>query len=561
MHDLVVRGGSVVDGTGRPPFHADVAVDGDRIVAVGEVLERGWRTIDAAGRVVTPGFIDAHTHLDAQLFWDPLASPCCWHGVTTVVVGNCGVSFAPVRPGDEERLARTLESVEQIPAESILAGVPFGFRGYGGYLDALAARPLGVNAAGLVGHAALRQFALGEEATEEGRFPRDSERVEMCAEVAEALAAGALGFSTSRTASHPTPEGVPIPGTYAPDEELFALAEVLRAAGRGLVQWVAGFGERDHGPHYPGARAEVRRIAETSRRAGRPVVFSLFTHEGVPTLHRIVLEVADRERAAGASIRPMFNPRPVLSFVGLANRAPLRASAWKALYERPAAERLAALEEEAVRRALVDVRPEAEARAATSLWLFGPERCEYELRPERRLDAVARARGERPAETLVALFRETRGRQIFVSVGSNQRADAIEEVFRHPGMLVGLGDAGAHVTGICDASMTTHVLAHWSRDREALPVEEAVRRLSSELANVFGIPGRGVIAPGAFADLNVIDLPALAPELPEFVHDFPAGAGRWTQGARGYAATIVNGQVAIEDGRHTGRLAGRVLRA
>jgi N-acyl-D-aspartate/D-glutamate deacylase len=165
VHDLVIRNGSIVDGTGRPAFAADVAVDGDRIVAVGAVREAGWRTLDAGGRLVTPGFIDAHTHLDAQLFWDPLASPCCWHGITTVVVGNCGVSFAPVRPGDEQRLARTLESVEQIPAESILAGVPFGWRGYGGYLDALAARPLGVNAAGLVGHAALRQFALGKEAS------------------------------------------------------------------------------------------------------------------------------------------------------------------------------------------------------------------------------------------------------------------------------------------------------------------------------------------------------------------------------------------------------------
>ena len=207
------------------------------------------------------------------------------------------------------------------------------------------------------------------------------------------------------------------------------------------------------------------------------------------------------------------------------------------------------------------MKPEAEARAAESLWLFGPERCEYELRPERRLDAVARARGERPAAALVALLHETRGRQIFVTVGSNQRADAIEEVFNHPGMLVGLGDAGAHVTGICDASMTTHVLAHWARDRGALPVEEAVRRLTSELAGVFGIPERGVLAPGASADLNVIDLPALALDVPEFVHDFPAGAGRWTQHAQGYAFTIVNGQVAIEDGRHTGRLAGRVLRA
>jgi N-acyl-D-aspartate/D-glutamate deacylase len=207
------------------------------------------------------------------------------------------------------------------------------------------------------------------------------------------------------------------------------------------------------------------------------------------------------------------------------------------------------------------VKPDAERRAAESLWLFGPERCEYELRPERRLDAVAAARGLSPAAAIVALFRETRGRQILVSVGSNQDPAAVEAVFRHPGMLVGLGDAGAHVTGICDASMTTHLLGHWVRERAALTVEEAVRRLTSEPAQVFGLDGRGVVEPGAYADLNVIDLDALAPELPEFVYDFPAGAGRWTQRARGYAATIVNGQVAIEDGGHTGRLAGRVLRA
>jgi len=558
MHDLVIRGGDVVDGTGRPAFRADVAVDGDRIVAVGEVNEGGWRSVDADGRLVTPGFVDPHTHLDAQLFWDPLASPCCWHGITSVVVGNCGVGFAPVRAGDEERLARTLESVEQIPSESILAGVPFGWRSYGGYLDALAARPLGVNASGLVGHAALRQFAMGESASDEGRNPRDAELASMRTQVTEALSAGALGFSTSRTASHATPEGTPIPGSFAPDEELFALAGALREAGRGLVQWVAGFGERERGPDYPGARAEVRRMGETARRSGRGVVFSIFTHELVPTLHRIVLEEAAR---LGPGVRPMFNPRAVLSLIGLENRSPLRASSWKAFYERPARERLAALEDESLRRALCEVRPEAERRAAEALFLFGPERCEYELRPERRLDAVARVRGERPAETVVSLFRETRGRQLFAELNSNQRADAILEVFRHPGMLVGLGDAGAHVTGICDASMTTHVLGHWARDRGELRVEEAVRRLCSEPARIFGLAGRGVIEPGAFADLNVIDLAALEPAVPEFAHDFPAGAGRWVQRARGYELTVVNGQVAVEHGRHTGRLAGRVLRA
>ncbi len=563
MHDLLIRNGTVVDGTGGASFVADVAVEGDRIVEVGNLGagHSAWRTIEADGRIVTPGFIDPHTHLDAQLFWDPLASPCCWHGTTTVVVGNCSVSFAPVRRGDEERLAHTLESVEEIPAESILAGVPFDWTTYGGYLDSLAARPLGLNAAGLVGHAAMRLHAMGELCAEEDRTPAESELADMCSDVAEALSAGALGFSTSRTAAHPTPEGVPIPGTYARDAEIFALADVVCEQGRGLLQWVAGFGERDSGPDYRGARAEVGRIAEASRRAGRPVVLSMFTHELVPTLHRIVLEEIDREIGAGARIRPMFNPRAVLSFIGLHSRSPIRSAAWKELYERSPAERLAALEDESVRRTLCGARSESQARAATSLYLFGPEGCEYELLPERRLDAVAKARGEGPAEAIVSLLRETRGRQIFVSAGSNQVPEAVEEVFSHPGMLVGLGDAGAHVTAICDASMTTHLLAHWARDRGVLSIEEAVRRLTTEPAEVFGIPDRGRIAPGAHADLNVIDLGALGTKLPEFAYDFPAGAGRWTQGARGYDFTVVNGEVAIEGGRHTGRLNGRVVRA
>jgi N-acyl-D-aspartate/D-glutamate deacylase len=274
-----------------------------------------------------------------------------------------------------------------------------------------------------------------------------------------------------------------------------------------------------------------------------------------------VLEEIDRELGAGARIRPMFNPRTVLSFIGLRGRSPIRSAAWKALYERPPAERLAALEEESVRQALCDARSESQANAARSLYLFGPEKCEYELRPERRLDAVAKTRGEQPAETIVSLMRETRGRQILVSAVSNQVPEAVEEVFSHPGTLVGLGDAGAHVNGICDASMTTHLLAHWSRDRGVLSIEEAVRRLTSEPAEAFGIPGRGRIAPGAHADLNVIDLAALEMEVPEFVYDFPAGAGRWTQRSRGYEFTVVNGEVAIEGGRHTGRLNGRVVRA
>lgn len=560
VHDLLIRNGTLIDGSGTPAFSGDLAIDGDRISAVGEVRGSARRVIDAEGRLVTPGFIDPHTHLDAQLLWDPLGTPTCWHGTTSVVVGNCGVGFAPVRAEHHALLAETLESVEQIPRASVMAGVDWQWQDFGGYLDTLEASELGVNVGALVGHVALRVSALGEGCADPERVPNPAELEAMRAMVDEALTAGALGFSTSRTRAHAMPDGVPIPGTFAGDEELAALASVLGDHGRGIVQWVAGFGEQDSTSDYPEACREVGRMGEVSRRCARPVIFSMFTHELVPALHGIVLSAADAQREAGAELWPMFNPRPVLSFVGLLNESPVRASAWKRLYERPPEERLAALEEAALRAELVAVRPEVDTRVGAEYTLFGPEACAYELEAAPRLADVAAQRGQRPVEAMVDLFRETGGRQIFASAGSNQVAQHIEDVFGHPGTLFGLGDAGAHVTGICDSSLTTYLLTYWCRERKSLGVEEAVRRLTSAPADTFGIKGRGRLFPGHYADVNVIDFDALRIELPEFVFDFPAGAGRWTQKSSGYDYTLVNGEVVVEAGRHSGRLPGKVVR-
>lgn len=548
----------LVDGTGREARRADVAIDGEIITAIGGDVGSAWRVIEAEGRIVVPGFIDPHTHLDAQLMWDPLGSPACWHGTTTVVIGNCGVSFAPLKGSASSRLAGVLESVEEIPSASMLAALTFRWESYADYLDALGARPLGLNVGGLVGHAATRFFAMGDASLERDRQPDDRELGAMQAVVTDAMAAGALGFSTSRTASHATPEGIPIPGTFAETEELVALARAM--GDRGLVQWVAGFGERDRSDAYPEVRREIAAMGRVNRESGRPVVASVFTHPLVPTLHTRVLEGLDEERAAGAALRPMFNPRAGTSLVGLGNRAPVRGRAWKRLYELPPAERLPFLRSESGRRALLAVSEEANRRAGSELHLFGPERCEYERSPTRLLASVAAAAGERPAETILRLWDETDGRQLFAAGGANQIEEHIEEVFRHPGTLIGLGDAGAHVTSICDSSMTTYTLCYWCRERGELPLEEAVRRLTSEPADVFGIPRRGRLVPGAFADVNVIDLESLRMEVPEFVTDFPAGAGRWTQRARGYEHVLVNGQPVIEGDRHTGRLPGRLVR-
>jgi N-acyl-D-amino-acid deacylase len=561
MHDLVIRNGSLIDGTGRAAVRGDLAIDAGRIVAVGEVPDSGWRTIEADGRLVTPGFIDPHTHLDAQLMWDPLGTPACWHGTTTVVTGNCGVTFAPIRARDREFVARTLESVEEIPAESIMASFNWQWESFGEYLDALAARPLGVNVGGLVGHAATRLYAMGEASLEPDRLPTDAQLATMCEQVDEAIGAGALGFSTSRTRAHATPDGTPIPGSFAAREELLAVAQVLARQGRGLLQWVAGFGENDRDAEFREVKREVELMGELQRLSGRPVVFSLFTHPLVPTIHTKVLGWADEQRAAGAELRPMFGPRVGTVLVGLAsNSAPVRSGAWKQLYELPARERLARLEDEAARRRLLEVKASSDERAGNELYVFGREGCRYERREQDLLSHVAKSAGERPVETLVRLLRETRGQQLFVSGGANQVPEHIEEVLDHPATLFGLGDAGAHVGSICDSSLTTHLLTHWCRDEQKFSVEEAVRRLTSDPADAFGIVGRGRLEPGAQADVNVIDFAALEMEVPEFVHDFPAAAGRWTQRARGYDYTLVNGEVVIEDGRHTGRLPGTVLR-
>lgn len=521
MHDLVIRNGTLVDGTGARPVRGDLAIDGNRIVAVGDVPGDGLRSIDADGRLVTPGFIDPHTHLDAQLMWDPLGTPACWHGTTTVVTGNCGVTYAPVRERDREFVARTLESVEEIPAQSIMASFNWRWESFGQYLDALAARPLGVNVGGLIGHAATRLYAMGEASLEPDRAPSETEQGTMCELVDEALAAGALGFSTSRTRAHATPDGTAIPGSFAAAEELMALGGVLGARGLGLFQWVAGFGENDRDSEFLGVKAEVELMGAVGRSSGRPLIFSIFTHPLVPTIHTKVLAWADAERMAGADIRPMFGPRVGTNLVGLGTGSPVRAGAWKALYDLPVEERLSQLDDPAGRAALLAIKPEADERVGRELSVCDND-CRYERREEDLLARVAASAGERPVETLVRLLRETRGGQVFLTGGANQVPEHIEEVLDHPDTIVGLGDAGAHVSSICDSSLTTHLLTYWCREREKFPVEEAVRRLTSDPADAFGIAGRGRLQPGAFADVNVIDFDALAMEVPEYVHDFPS---------------------------------------
>jgi N-acyl-D-amino-acid deacylase len=560
-HDLVIRGGRVVDGTGSPAFEADVAVDGDRIRKVGYVAERGHRELDASGKIVTPGFVDIHTHLDAQLAWDPIATSSCWHGVTSVVIGNCGVTFAPVKRADHAWLAEMMESVEDIPARSILDGLPWDWESYGEFLGWLERTPKGVNVGGLVGHSAVRYYAMGERSLEPDATPTGEELTCIAGLVDEALAAGALGFSSSRTLRHKVPDGRYVPGTFAGDEELLAIADALRRHGSGVFEVAPRFdGE---GPSEPRVESELDWMREVSLRSKRPLTFNLSQTRAQGEHWRLAIRRAREANAAGARIRPQTSPRFIGVLSGIAHRTPFDGHpSWRRLRELPLDARLAALRDPEQRAALV-AEAKGDRQGLEAFYVLNGEdgRACYDCRPENALVAIAERRGVSPAEAFVQLALETGGRLLLSLPFLNQDVEAIAAMLAEPVVLMGLADAGAHVGLTMDASAPTWLLCHWVRDRGTLSLEDAVRRLSSDTASTFGIADRGLLRAGAFADLNVIDFDALALPVPEFVHDFPHGAGRFRQGASGYDATIVNGQLFMERGRHTGALAGRLLRS
>ncbi len=561
MHDLVIRNGTVVDGTGAPAAPADVAIEGDRVVAMGDRVGDGRRVIDAEGCVVTPGFVDIHTHLDAQLAWDPIGSSSCWHGVTSVVLGNCGVTFAPCKEADREELAEMMESVEDIPADAILSGLAWDWTTYGEYLDAVERWPKGINVGGMVGHCAVRVHAMGARSLSDE--PATAEDITaMCALVDEAIAAGAMGFSTSRTLLHRVPDGRPVPGTWATAEELLAIAEVMGRRGHGVFEAAPRVGERD-GDDYTATRAEVEMMSDITIASGRPLTFGLAHSYRRDDLYRRVLEFVAEGNARGAQVRPQTTARGIGILFGLSHRTPFDASrSWKRLRMLSLDERLAVLRDPTSRMQLIEDgadRPGDEFLSGT--YVLSDDTLDYAHDADNTLTAVAARRGVSAVEAFIDLSLETNGRVLLNYPFLNQRLDAVAEMLADLNVVMGLADAGAHVGQIMDASQPTFFLWRWVRDQGVFSIEEGVRRLTSDTAGLFGITDRGTLRPGSFADVNVIDLDGLGVHLPEYVHDFPGGAGRYVQRASGYRATVVNGRVALEDGDHSGDLAGVVLRS
>lgn len=563
-YDLVIRGGTLVDGSGGPALAADVAVKDGLIVQVGRVAGTGAEEIDARGKLVTPGFVDIHTHYDGQATWDHHMQPSSWHGVTTVVMGNCGVGFAPCKPADHDRLIRLMEGVEDIPFPVLTEGLPWTWESFPDYLDSLAGRQFDVDIGAQLPHAALRVFVMGERgANREDASPADI--AAMAAIAKGAMEAGALGFSTSRTLNHRTSDGQPTPTLTASEDELTGIAMGLAAAGKGALQFVSDFAD-------PEAEfAMLRRIVE---RSGRPLSFSLVQSPVQPRQYQLLLERLEAANDAGLPMKAQVCGRPVGILFGLElTLNPFsHHPAHREIAALPLAQRVAKLRDPDFRaRLLADSGESAPAFAANMtrnwkiMFLMG-EQPDYEQTPDRTVLALALARGVSPEELALDHMLQNDGRGMLYLPFLNYADGSLDPSFAmltHRDTVPGLSDGGAHVGMICDGSFPTSNLTHWTRDRTRgpkLPLELMVRMQTHDTASALGLHDRGLVAPGYRADLNVIDYDRLRLKPPAVAYDLPAGGRRLVQRADGYVATIVAGQVTYRDGEPTGALPGRLLR-
>jgi N-acyl-D-aspartate/D-glutamate deacylase len=571
--DLVIRNGLIVDGAGGQPFVGDIVVEAGRITGVtsrdhprDDAVRRAGkaaREIDAEGLVVAPGWVDLHTHYDGQATWDPELTPSAWHGVTTTVFGNCSVGFAPVRPGSESFLINLMEGVEDIPGTVLAEGIEFRWESFGEYLDALEATPHVTDIGAQVPHAALRFYVMGERGADHGEVPTEDEISAMGAVAAEAIEAGALGFTTSRTTKHRAADGRPTPSLSATDAELTGIAKAIGATGRGVLQCNSDFGT-DH---------ELALLRQLAAESGRPLSFSLIQVDHAPTLWRDLLTGVAEANRAGEIMRVQVGSRPIGVLFGL--EATLHPFLLHRTYNelglpgQPLAERVAVLRRPEVREAML-----AEEPSGFGQWLASAlERTfeledppDYEPDPTASIAARAARDGRSSFDLAYDLLLADEGRALLYHPFENYtdgNLDAVGEMLRSPHAVAGLGDGGAHVGTICDASFPTTLLVHWVRDRtrgEKLPLAFVVRRQTLDTARAMGLRDRGVLRPGLRADINVIDLDALHLHPPRIVWDLPAGGKRLIQRVDGYRHTFVAGVETYRDGQWTGATPGKLLR-
>jgi N-acyl-D-aspartate/D-glutamate deacylase len=559
MADLIIRGGTIVDGTGTTPYEADLAIAGGKITEIGRIPASAPEEIDARGKLVTPGFIDLHTHYDAQVTWSSQVTPSSWNGVTTVLIGNCGVGFAPCLPERRQMLVELMEGVEDIPEVVLTEGLPWNWQSFPDFLDALDSRPYDLDVCTQVPHSALRVHVMGERGA--NREPAtEADRTEMARLAAEGMKAGALGFSTSRTLAHKTLDGRHIPTLRAEEAELDAIA---RSLGTGWMQVISDFEDLDQ------EFAMLRRLALGS---GRPMTISLLQREHRPDAWKTILGHIHASNDAGARIMGQVMARPVGIMLGfeISQNPFVTRPSWQAIAHLPFAEKLPHLRNPEFRARLVAEHPADPAvqhRVNTWEKIFPlGDSPDYEPAPETSVAATAARTGKNPNEVAYDLLMQRNGRNILYRPIINYAAgdlEAVKTMMTDRHTIMGLGDGGAHVSIICDASAPTTMISHWTRDRTRgprLPIEWVIKRLAADNATALGLSDRGTLAVGKKADLNVIDHARIRAHPPEVRYDLPAGGRRLVQTTEGYDATIVSGVIVQRNGEATGKLPGRLVR-
>ncbi len=564
MHDLVIKGGKIADGSGKPSFTGDIAISEGKIEEVGGKAGPARREIDADGLLVTPGFVDIHTHYDGQATWDPYLAPSSWHGVTTVVMGNCGVGFAPAKPDSHDWLIGLMEGVEDIPGAALSEGINWAWESFPEYLDALESHPRVIDIGAQVPHGAVRAYVMGERgANNEKATAQDLE--EMGRIVEAGIRAGALGFTTSRTVLHRSIEGEAVPGTFADEAEIFAIGQALGRAGSGVFEMASDL--------MPEGK-ELDWVRRLSKEVGRPITFALLQNDLDPTQWRRILDITEEANNEGAWIVPQVAGRPAGLLLGLeATIHPFVShQTYKSIRHLPLKERVAEMMKPEVKAAMLEEKvkynfPLASYITSSFHKLFplgNPPN--YEPAPEDSVKAIAEREGREPSDVAYDLLLANDGKELLYFPLFNYSQfdmDPIYEMLVHPATTLGLSDGGAHCGVICDASTPTFMLTHWARDRDRgkkISLESIVAQQTRETANLYGLRDRGLLRRGMKADVNVIDFDALGLHAPEMVFDLPAQGRRLVQRATGYRETIVSGEVTFQSGEATGSLPGRLIR-
>ncbi len=561
---LVIRNGTIIDGSGSDGYEADLAVADGRISAIGKNLPKGAEEIDASGKLVTPGFVDVHTHYDAQVTWSERLSPSTWNGVTTVLLGNCGVGFAPCHADQRDLLVNLMEGVEDIPEVVMREGLPWNWHSFPDFLESLAARSYDADVATQVPHAALRVYVMGERGA--NREPAtEQDRARMAELTLEGMKAGAFGFATSRTLNHRAADGRHIPTLRAEEAELTAIARAMRTAGAGWLQIVSDFQDQQ------GEIGLFRRLAKES---GRPVTVTMIQSDARPDGWRELMGQIDEANGEGLRITAQIRSRPTSVLLGLelTQNPFMGRPSYRKIAHLPIAERVAILRQSEFRARLLTEEYEGSKRGAERIerWdrmfpLGDPP--DYEPAADRSIAAIAARQGRTPSEVVYDVLLENDGKGILYLPVTNFAAgnlDAVAEMMAAPNSLIGLGDGGAHVGIMCDATSTSYTLTHWTRDRRRgslFPLAWGVKRLTADNAIEMGLSDRGLLKPGLKADINVLDYDNMRLRRPEVVYDLPAGGKRLVQRTDGFDATIVSGSIVYRDGEPTGALPGRLIRS